>query len=81
MAKDAERNAKRVRIDTPMLYLRGAAGPAATKLEDYAEGLRQAGVERLQTGTLPHSGEYAPEEAPAELIAALRRFRRSVASG
>lgn len=79
MAKDAERNAKPIRILTPMLYLRGEAGPAATKLADYAAGLRQAGVEQLETGTLPHSGEYAPEEAPQELVAVLRRFRRSIA--
>jgi pimeloyl-ACP methyl ester carboxylesterase len=78
MAKDAEHNAKRTRIDTPILYLRGDAGPASTKLEDYERGLRQAGVEHIETGTLPHSGEYAPEEAPQELIAALRRFRRSI---
>jgi pimeloyl-ACP methyl ester carboxylesterase len=78
MAKDAERNAKPTRIGTPILYLRGDAGPASTTLEDYATGLRRAGVERLETGTLPHSGEYAPEEAPRALIEALRRFRRTL---
>jgi len=81
MARDAEHNARKIRIDTPMLYLRGDAGPAATAIEDYAQGLRKAGVERLETGTLPHSGEYAPEEAPRELIEALRRFSRSVVGG
>lgn len=78
MARDAERNARRIRIDTPILYLRGDAGPATTTIEDYVQGLRQAGVERVETGTLPHSGEYAPEEAPQALIEALRRFSRSV---
>lgn len=79
MARDAEHNARPVRIETPILYLRGEAGPAATSLEEYADGLRWAGAGRLETGILPHSGEYAPEEAPQELIGALRRFRRSMA--
>ncbi len=78
MAKDAEHNARRARISTPVLYLRGDAGPAAMTLEDYAQGLRDGGVDRLETATLPHSGEYAPEEAPEELIGVLRKFRRSI---
>jgi pimeloyl-ACP methyl ester carboxylesterase len=78
MAKDAEHNAQRTSITAPLRYLRGSAGPATTTLEDYAKGLKAAGVERLETGTLPHSGEYAPEEAPRELIAALRHFRNSI---
>jgi pimeloyl-ACP methyl ester carboxylesterase len=75
MAKDAEHNARRTDISTPLLYLRGDAGPASTTLEDYADGLRRAGVLHLETGTLHACGEYAPEEAPKELIAHLRRFR------
>lgn len=47
-------------------------------IKNYAAGLRQAGVTRLETKTLPHSGEYAPEEAPEELVAELRRFRASL---
>jgi hypothetical protein len=58
-----------------MLYLRGDADGG--RPEDYINGLRQAGVERLETGVLPNSGEYAPEEAPAELVTALRRFRQA----
>ncbi|TPK69603.1 alpha/beta hydrolase [Mesorhizobium sp. B2-4-19] len=81
MAKDAEHNAGRIPIATPLLYLRGDAGPASTTLDDYARGLRQAGAERLETGSLPHSGEYAPEEAPEDLVAALRRFRRLIEGG
>jgi pimeloyl-ACP methyl ester carboxylesterase len=49
-------------------------------MDEYAAGLKKAGVANLETGVLPDSGEYAPEEAPAALIAALRRFRRSVTS-
>jgi hypothetical protein len=78
MAKDAEHNAVRTSFSTPVCYLRGDAGPATTTLQDYANGLKAAGVERLQTGTLPHCGEYAAEEAPRELIAALRGFRNSI---
>lgn len=79
MQKDAERNAQPAPIQVPVLYLRGDADPGVLGLDDYAEGLRQAGVERLETGTLPHSGEYAPEEAPQALIAELRRFRAALA--
>jgi pimeloyl-ACP methyl ester carboxylesterase len=74
MAKDAEHNARPTDIRTPVLYLRGDAGPASTVLEDYAKGLHHAGVRHLETGTLHACGEYAPEEAPKELIAHLRRF-------
>jgi pimeloyl-ACP methyl ester carboxylesterase len=80
MPKDAEHNAKRANIPTPMLYLRGDAGAAGKGVDEYAAGLKNAGVANLETGVLPDSGEYAPEEAPAALIAALRRFRRSVTS-
>jgi pimeloyl-ACP methyl ester carboxylesterase len=80
MGKDAEHNSRPTAISAPMMYLRGDGGPASTKLEDYAQGLRQAGVEHLETGVLPHCGEYAPEEAPEELIAALHDFRRRIQS-
>lgn len=78
MEKDAERNAKPVPISTPVLYVRGDADPGALGIGAYAAGLRHAGVKRLETETLPNSGEYAPEEAPEELVAALRRFRASL---
>jgi pimeloyl-ACP methyl ester carboxylesterase len=80
MPKDAEHNAKRVEIETPMLYLRGDAGAASKELDGYVTGLRNAGVANLDSGVLPNSGEYAPEEAPGALVEALRRFRRSVTS-
>jgi pimeloyl-ACP methyl ester carboxylesterase len=67
MAKDAERNVQQARIETRMLYLRGDAGPASTSLEDHAKGLRQAGAHHLEAGILPGSGEFAPEEASANL--------------
>jgi pimeloyl-ACP methyl ester carboxylesterase len=74
MAQDAEHNAQPKRIDIPLLYLRGDADGRTPA--EYANGLINAGVHHLETGVLPHSGEYAPEEAPQALIAALRRFRR-----
>jgi pimeloyl-ACP methyl ester carboxylesterase len=80
MPKDAEHNAKRVEIETPMLYLRGDAGAAGKVVDEYVAGLKNAGVANLDSGVLPNSGEYAPEEAPGALVEALRRFRRSVTS-
>jgi len=80
MKKDAGRNSQATPINVPMLYLRGDGGASSFGIEAYAQGLRQAGVERLETGVLPHCGEYAPEEAPQELIAALRGFRQRIPS-
>ena len=73
--KDAAHNGAPARIDTPMLYLRGDAG--GRDIEDYVAGLRKAGATRLQSGVLPHSGEYAPEEAAEHLVPALRALRRA----
>jgi len=78
MVKDAEHNSQPTSFTVPILYLRGDGGAAASDIEDYVQGLRQAGVSDLETGILPHCGEYAPEEAPQELIAALRAFRRRI---
>ena len=77
MPKDAEHNAKRTDVKTPMLYLRGDAD-AGRNMDEYVAGLKNAGVINLESGVLPNSGEYAPEEAPGALIEALRRFRRSL---
>jgi pimeloyl-ACP methyl ester carboxylesterase len=79
MPKDAEHNAKPAQIKTPMLYLRGDAD-AGRNMQEYVTGLKKAGVINLESGVLPNSGEYAPEEAPGALVEALRRFRRSVTS-
>ena len=80
MKKDAEHNSRRTVIAAPILYLRGDGGAGFFGIEDYVQGLRQAGVEQLETAVLPHCGEYAPEEAPGELIAALRSFRQRIQS-
>src|SRR5919108_4728941 len=73
--RDAAHNGEATRIETPMLYLRGDAG--GRDIEDYVAGLRKAGATRLQSGVLPRSGEYAPEEAAEHLVPALRAFRRA----
>jgi pimeloyl-ACP methyl ester carboxylesterase len=78
MPKDAEHNARRVNIETRMLYLRGDAGAAGKVVDEYVAGLKNAGVVNLDSGVLPNSGEYAPEEAPGALVEALRRFRRAL---
>ncbi len=78
LSKDAEHNARQVPIRVPMLYLRGDADgrdPA-----DYVGPLSAAGASDIQSGVLADSGEYAPEEAPDQLIAALTRFRYYVGS-
>jgi hypothetical protein len=41
-------------------------------------GIRNAGAINLESGVLPDSGEYAPEEAPRALVEALQRFRSRV---
>jgi pimeloyl-ACP methyl ester carboxylesterase len=78
MPEDAEHNATRAQIKTPMLYLRGDAGAAGKGVDEYVAGLKSAGVANLESGVLPNSGEYAPEEAPGALVESLRRFRRSI---
>lgn len=58
-----------------MLYLRGDADGRSP--DDYVPGIKAAGAMNLESGALPNSGEYAPEEAPEALVEALRGFRRA----
>lgn len=69
----AQRNAGPVRIDTPILYLRGDAG--GRDIDDYVEGLRKAGAANLRSRLISGSGEFLPIEAPAASCEALRAFR------
>ena len=40
-------------------------------LGDYEKGLHEAGIRNLVATTVPGAGHYAPEEAPAEVWAAI----------
>jgi pimeloyl-ACP methyl ester carboxylesterase len=78
MEADAKTNKRHKRITTPLLYLRGDADPS--KIDDYVNSLKESGAENLSSGTLPHSGEFAPLEAPEEFVAALKKFGRKCAA-
>jgi pimeloyl-ACP methyl ester carboxylesterase len=72
MAEDAVHNARHKRIDTPILYVRGDADGRSP--DDYVPAFRDKGATRIQGKVIP-GGEYVAEEAPAQLIAAIREFR------
>jgi pimeloyl-ACP methyl ester carboxylesterase len=76
--RDETDNGGVVHVETPVLYLRGDHEPG--ELADYAQGLRASGLNRLETGTIPHAGHFIPEENPEALADQLRRFRLSVAA-
>lgn len=76
MAADADLNATAVRMDLPLLYLRGDAD--GRKIDDYMDGLRAAGAVNLTGEIIEGSGEYLPVEAPMRFIEALRTFHRRV---
>jgi pimeloyl-ACP methyl ester carboxylesterase len=77
MAADAKQNATTMRIDLPLLYLRGNAD--GRNIEDYTDGLRAAGAANLTGEVIDGSGEYLPVEAPAQFVEKLRAFVRKVA--
>jgi pimeloyl-ACP methyl ester carboxylesterase len=64
--------------DTPVLYLRGAASRG--NIDSYAQGLRAAGVRRLETGTVPGAGHFIPDEQPGQLWQQIREFIASAGS-
>jgi pimeloyl-ACP methyl ester carboxylesterase len=51
---------------TPLLYVRGERERGGD-ISAYAEGLRGAGVTRVETAVIPGAGHFTPEEAPAEV--------------
>jgi len=73
-AQDAKDNAaSRVRIlSNPVLYLRGERETG--ELDSYVRGLRGAGLRAVHGEVIPGSGHFLPDEQPALLAAALRRF-------
>jgi len=75
---DARRNAVAKPIRVPMLYVRGDADPR--DIDDYLQGLRDAGVADLEHEVVA-GGEFTPLEAPDAFVAMLRRFRARCGSG
>jgi pimeloyl-ACP methyl ester carboxylesterase len=65
-ARDAAENRETAgrTVTTPVLYVRGEHETG--HIDDYASGLRAAGVTALTTGTAPGAGHFVPEEAPTE---------------
>lgn len=62
-------------VDTPVLYLRGDREYAP--IEPYLEGLRAAGLRRVEGGLIPNSGHWSSEEQPDAVVAALCAFMAS----
>lgn len=78
MTKDASHNARSKRIEVPMLYVRGDADGKTP--DDYLPAIREKGASNVSGKVIP-GGEYVAEEAPAQLIAAVREFRQTCAAG
>lgn len=57
--------------------MRDAAVEDARSVSEYVARLKSAGAMNLHSRTLVDSGEYAPEEAPEQLLKALREFART----
>ncbi|WP_434723718.1 alpha/beta fold hydrolase [Mesorhizobium sp. RIZ17] len=77
-AADAKINSAppRAPIATPVLYLRGSAETG--DIADYLEGLRSAGLSRVEGDIIADSGHFAAEENPEALAARLARFREEI---
>ncbi|MGB5850831.1 MAG: alpha/beta hydrolase [Rhodanobacter sp.] len=69
------RDVRERRVDTPVLYLRGAE-ERGIALDRYVEGLREAGVRDVRGDQLPGCGHFAPEEQPQVVAAAVLAFAR-----
>lgn len=76
MTDDAKHNARAKRIDVPILYLRGDADGRSP--DDYVPGLRDKGATHIEGRAIP-GGEYVAEEAPEQLLVAIREFRSALA--
>jgi pimeloyl-ACP methyl ester carboxylesterase len=63
-------------IDTPVLYLRGAATLrlATTTLDDYADGLRRAGLRSLTATSVSDAGHFLAEEQPDATWEVIEKF-------
>jgi pimeloyl-ACP methyl ester carboxylesterase len=72
--QDAKDNieSKGIAVPIPTLCVRGSREPG--RLEDYVRGLRDAGLSRARGERIDDCGHFSPDEQPAALAAALRRF-------
>ena len=77
MADDARHNAQPKRIDVPILYVRGTADGRTP--DDYVPAIRDKGAAHIEGRVIP-GGEYVAEEAPEQLVAAIREFRGRIRS-
>jgi pimeloyl-ACP methyl ester carboxylesterase len=59
-------------VRTPVLYLRGQREGGV--IEEYLKGFRAAGLQDVRGALIADSGHYAPDEQPAAVADAIRRF-------
>ena len=76
LVNDAKHNSRKKQIEVPILYVRGDAD--GRKPDDYLPPIREMGALNIEGKVIP-GGEYVAEEAPKQLIAAIREFRRACA--
>lgn len=60
-------------ITTPLLYLRGEKERSGS-IDTYVEGLRTAGLAKVEQGLVPGAGHFPQEEAPEQTWDLIRRF-------
>ncbi|TPI66214.1 alpha/beta hydrolase [Mesorhizobium sp. B3-1-3] len=79
-AEDAKVNSRpsAMPITTPVLYLRGSA--ESGDIADYLDGLRSAGLSRVEGDIIADSGHFAADENPTALAARLVRFREEISA-
>jgi pimeloyl-ACP methyl ester carboxylesterase len=72
--QDAKDNieSKEIAVPIPTLCVRGSREPG--RLEDYVQGLRDAGFSSARGERIEDCGHFSPDEQPAALAASLRRF-------
>jgi pimeloyl-ACP methyl ester carboxylesterase len=74
--EDSECNRERITngmpIETPLLYLRGEH--ESGNIEQYVAGFKEAGITNVQSGIIPDSGHFAPEEQPEEVWKQIAAF-------
>jgi pimeloyl-ACP methyl ester carboxylesterase len=73
--RDADTNRAKAtgpRVATPVLYVRGEHETG--RIEDYATGLRAAGVENLRVDVVRGAGHFPQQEAPEQTWRILAAF-------